>query len=174
MSVTFAIIIAAAAIGGGVLISKSVKQAKERRVKDEENWARMASLRDKKEQKRQERLAREEQKKREKEALEEQHRLDEIKRQEEEQKRIEEYKKQLAEQDMALNRLGLTTITMMRRKKNMWRIMSTHLWNTRPMRIWILTNSSNMSASTAWKTSLLRFGFMLHLEALCILPSMKM
>ena len=114
MSVTLAIIIAIAAIGGGVLISKSVKQAKidneQRRIKDEENRARMASLRDKKEQKRQERMAREEQKKREKEALEEQRRLDEIKRQEDEQKRIEEYKKQLAEQDRALNRLGLTEV----------------------------------------------------------------
>ena len=63
----------------------------------------MASLREKKEQKRQERLAREEQKRREKEELEEQRRLDEI-------KRIEEYKKQLAEQDRALNRLGLTEV----------------------------------------------------------------
>ena len=115
MSVILAIILTAAAIGGGVLISKSVRQTKinteQGRIKDEEKRAKMALLRERKEQKKQERLAREELRKREKEELEEQRRRDEIQRQENEQKRIEEYKKQLAEQEKALNRLGLVEVT---------------------------------------------------------------
>jgi restriction system protein len=107
MSVTSFVVIILVIVVASVIATKLSKQAKiendQRRMKDEENRARMASLREKKEQKRQERLAREEQKRREKEELEEQRRLDEI-------KRIEEYKKQLAEQDRALNRLGLTEV----------------------------------------------------------------
>ena len=107
MSVTSFVVIILVIVVASVIVTKLSKQAKiendQRRIKDEENRARMASLRERKEQKRQERIAREEQKKREKEALEEQRRLDEI-------KRIEEYKKRLAEQNRALNRLGLTEV----------------------------------------------------------------
>ena len=107
MSVTFVVIIAVIVVGGGMLVSRKVRQTKfeneQRQIKQEENRAKMASLRERKEQKKKERLALEEQKKQEREALEEQRRQEMLKWQ-------EEQKKRAAEQSRALNKLGLVEI----------------------------------------------------------------
>lgn len=107
MSVTFVVIIAVIVVGGGMLVSRKVRQTKfeneQRQIKQEENRAKMASLRERKEQKKKERLALEEQKKQERETLEEQRRQEMLKWQ-------EEQKKRAAEQSRALNKLGLVEI----------------------------------------------------------------
>ena len=85
----------------------SVKIQKHARLKNEQNLikkeetrVRMASLRERKEQKKQERLALEAQKKQEQEALEEQRKQELLRLQVEQKKRIED-------QNKALNKLGL-------------------------------------------------------------------
>ena len=107
MSVTLVVIIAVIVVGGGMLVSRKVRQTKfeneQRQIKQEENRAKMASLRERKEQKKKERLALEEQKKQERETLEEQRRQEMLKWQ-------EEQKKRAAEQSRALNKLGLVEI----------------------------------------------------------------
>ena len=107
MSVTFVVIIDVIVVGGGMLVSRKVRQTKfeneQRQIKQEENRAKMASLRERKEQKKKERLALEEQKKQERETLEEQRRQEMLKWQ-------EEQKKRAAEQSRALNKLGLVEI----------------------------------------------------------------
>ena len=107
MSIALYFLTSVAALGVGLFILKTAKQSKidkeQREIKNEENRAKMASLRERKVQKKQERHAMEEQKKREQAALEEQ-------RQQELLRWQEEQKKRLDEQNKALAKLGLVEV----------------------------------------------------------------